>query len=333
MRCISLRIIVGLLSVFIVTKLAPTPAAADYCACSCGSCEEHTPTPMWCEYKCGARQQYTLECISWYWDCHGGDHYPGPTCDTGIPCGGPGGGGDDDGSDPPSCTATAPGAPTLMSPADGVVVPTTPVTLQWEAPLGWGTQCTNSATKTYTVCVGTNQATVQALDIGSNWTAGCDASLQNSITTTSTNVTLTSGTYYWKVASFNGDLLKPSVTWSLQVPAMTAVTGHVYASNDLTCGGTTPATGYTGGTMIMGANATSGYAGSTQTDVLSSATFTVPGNTTAGYQYSLGFANDDTNWIMKCPLPSNYTVNVKDQPIEESFYVTQIADPWRQVAA
>jgi hypothetical protein len=117
------------------------------------------------------------------------------------------------------------------------------------------------------------------------------------------------------------------------MPALAAVTGRVYASNDLACSGTTPATGYTGGTMIMGANATSGYAGDTQTGVQSSATFTVPGNTTTGYDYTLSFANDDTNWIMKCPLPSNYTVNVRDLPIERSFFVTQIADPWRQVAA
>ncbi len=221
-----------------------------------------------------------------------------------------------------------------MSPADEAKAQTASVTLQWEPTLSWGVGC--SGTNTYLVCVDSDLTTISDPGVESlYWKNYC----RTYSTTTAAGVTsapftpASPGTYYWRIIAFNGTMGKASVVRSINVPSITTVTGRVYASNDLLCGGTDPATGYTGGTMTMiSTDGLSGYVGDSQTGVNSSATFTAPGNTTTGYQYSLGFANDDTNWIMKCPLPASYSLTVTDQPIEQSFYVTQIADPWRQVA-
>ena len=305
-------------------------AGASICGCACGTtCNGDPDNPGssccsdWVDnYGRGV-------CVAWEPCSNGWITCSGPPCSSPTPVPDPSGGSN---TPPVGCTPTAPAGPSLVAPADASTVTTPTITLSW-TPNGLGQSC--GSTATYLVCAGEDLAKVTAVNFSSNWgPSSCPVVSRSGLTTTSTSFTSPgSGTVYWKVGVFNGYYYANSVVYSMQIPTFASVTGRVYASNDLACTGTTPATGYTGGTMTMtNTDGLSGYVGSTQTGVNSSATFTVPGNTTTGYQYSLGFANDDTNWIMKCPLPSNHSLTVTNQPIEKSFYVTQIADPWRQVA-
>ncbi len=332
-------IISALIGVFLFGKAFTMQVrAAEYCA-HCGCSSSCTDSPQNCWYVCPVEKgQYGCP-VPEKETCSGGDPHPCPEpYDEGnccVNCGGGGGGDDDDdGDDDTSCVPTSPAASVLMSPVDGTKAQTASVTLQWEPTLSWGVNCAGS--NIYQVCVDSDLATISDPGVESlNWKNYC----RTYSTTTASGVTsapftpASSGTYYWRVIAFNGSLGKASVVRSISVPSITTVTGRVYASNGILCDGTDPAVGYAGGTMVMSnTDGLSGYAGGTETGVQSSATFTVPGNTTTGYQYSLGFSNDDTNWIMKCPLPASHTLTVTDQPIERSFYVTQVADPWWQVA-
>lgn len=102
-----------------------------------------------------------------------------------------------------SCTQQAPSAPTLASPANGAVVSSASVLLDWNAISSWGQACP-TATNQYRVRIGTTNPPPLYTSVNQN--------------TTEYQFTGIPGTtYYWQIVSDNGPLTSPSEVRSFAI--------------------------------------------------------------------------------------------------------------------
>lgn len=108
----------------------------------------------------------------------------------------------------PSCTPTAPAAPTLLSPSDGATVSTTSVNLSWSGN-SWGKGCPTTSN-------------IYKLYIG---TVVNNLSLVSSTTNTFATFNGVSGQkYYWRVEEYNGSLSTSSITRNFTINVPPAIT-------------------------------------------------------------------------------------------------------------
>lgn len=102
-----------------------------------------------------------------------------------------------------NCSPTAPGIPSLLSPANDSVVSTTNPTLSWSS-TGWGTTCTTTNNQ-FTIYIGTNPSSLAFL---------------GTVNSSTTNISFSGSngqTYYWKVRASNGEASRDSDTWSFTI--------------------------------------------------------------------------------------------------------------------
>ncbi len=109
------------------------------------------------------------------------------------------------------CRVTNPTAPALSAPANNSTVSTATVTLRWQQPASWGSDCGSNTPKTFKVYYGLTAATQFLIGTFPG-------------TTTSTNFNAQVGqTYYWKVVAQNNQAYNnsESATWKFTIAPVT----------------------------------------------------------------------------------------------------------------
>ena len=141
------------------------------------------------------------------------------------------------------CTPTVPDKPTLVSPADGESVSSTPIVLKWDLIANWGGDCgLSDARHLYLLRVWEMQKGPPKLVFRPN----LDRFTQEKIF-----LGIKGKTYIWRVVTTNGRKSTTSDTWRFTVP-LDQISGRVYYDASDTCSTAVPWNQGTG--MTVSAN-------------------------------------------------------------------------------
>jgi hypothetical protein len=183
----------------------------EYCqsgeyACGRGCCDvgnsDPDPTDPPCEPSGGGCGDCSVECGGGTQTCDDGCTDWTETCNNQA-----------------CCTATNPGAVTLVSPEDEVELAISSVTLSWNAVGSWGTGCPSNDND-YLVYAEAGDATPDVL-----------VATVNSSTTSYDLALDLNREYYWRVEASNGSIVSSSETRSFIVPGM--VTGTLFDASEV----------------------------------------------------------------------------------------------------
>ncbi len=205
----------------------------------------------------------------------------------------------------PICTASAPAAPTLMSPANASSQSSTTASLLWNSVSSWGTACTG-ANNQYYVYLGTTNP-------------------PNYFTTVASNVTslnagnLTRGsTYYWQITASNGQLYSSSGVRSFTI-LNNQIAGTVFYDAANNCGGA----GWSTGGVAVSLNGGSGNA------VSGTGTFSIAeplsGPHTLAVSIPAGFICSTAAGCNSCSK-----AGINSPSANNNFYLTDLYEAWWQ---
>ncbi len=309
------KLVVVIISVMCFVFISSSSASAGNCQCVSWTTTTVCHGVQYCPYpynhivcspagcttysKCGS--QVCQTCGPGSYVCNSG------CCPIGTPPPGGGGGGGGGGG----CTVSNAGAPTLTTPANGYVSPTTAVNLSWTAPASWGNDCGTNTTKKYTVKVDTVNPPVTV------------ATTVNDPTTSYTFTGTYGSTYYWDVTASNASGGTASGVYSFSIKP--GVTGTVYYDSNNTCSTSTPWTKVAGLTATLRGT---GYSGTVASSGTGAGTYAIIAPS-ASYSY------------LDLSVPTNYTCStacggcptktgVTSPSTGNNFFLTDVRPAWWQ---